>query len=119
MSRYWITARSIGCLSHARCVGSNRSWDFPTGTDMTFENLGLHASLLRAVAAEGYASPTPIQAQSIPHLAEGRDLLGVAQNQQELDRVLNVARNIANVKRVVNHVLMKDDPRRFRDPPPA
>lgn len=46
---------------------------------MTFENLGLHASLLRAVAAEGYASPTPIQAQSIPHLAEGRDLLGVAQ----------------------------------------
>ncbi len=46
---------------------------------MTFDNLGLHASLLRAVAAEGYASPTPIQAQSIPHLAEGRDLLGVAQ----------------------------------------
>lgn len=46
---------------------------------MTFENLGLHASLLRAVAAEGYASPTPIQAQAIPHLAEGRDLLGVAQ----------------------------------------
>lgn len=46
---------------------------------MSFENLGLHASLLRAVAAEGYASPTPIQAQSIPHLAEGRDLLGVAQ----------------------------------------
>jgi osmotically-inducible protein OsmY len=46
-------------------------------------------------------------------------ILGVAQNQAELDRVLNVARNIANVKRVVNHVLMKDDPRRFRDPPPA
>lgn len=46
---------------------------------MTFENLGLHDSLLRAVAAEGYASPTPIQAQSIPHLAAGRDLLGVAQ----------------------------------------
>jgi osmotically-inducible protein OsmY len=46
-------------------------------------------------------------------------LLGVAQNQAELERVLNVARNIKNVKRVVNHVLMKDDPRRFRDPPPA
>jgi osmotically-inducible protein OsmY len=46
-------------------------------------------------------------------------LLGVAQNQAELERVLNVARNIKNVKRVVDHVLMKDDPRRFRDPPPA
>ncbi len=46
-------------------------------------------------------------------------LLGVAQNQGELDHVLNIARNIKNVKRVVTHVLMKDDPRRFRDPPPA
>ena len=46
-------------------------------------------------------------------------LLGVAQSPAELDRVLNVARNIGNVKRVVTHVLMKDDPRRFRDPPPA
>ena len=33
----------------------------------------------RAVAAEGYETPTPIQAQSIPHLLEGRDLLGIAQ----------------------------------------
>lgn len=46
-------------------------------------------------------------------------LLGVAQSATELDRVLNVARNINNVKRVVTHILMKDDPRRFRDPPPA
>jgi osmotically-inducible protein OsmY len=46
-------------------------------------------------------------------------LLGVAQTPAELDRVLNIARNISNVKRVVTHILMKDDPRRFRDPPPA
>lgn len=43
-------------------------------------------------------------------------LIGVAQSQTELERVLSVARNIRNVKRVVSHVLMKDDPRRFRDP---
>jgi osmotically-inducible protein OsmY len=43
-------------------------------------------------------------------------LIGVAQSQTELERVLNVARNIRNVKRVVSHVLMKDDPRRFRAP---
>jgi osmotically-inducible protein OsmY len=46
-------------------------------------------------------------------------LLGVAQTQAELDRVLNIARNINNVKRVVSHVLMKDDPKRFAPPPPA
>jgi len=30
----------------------------------------------RAVAEEGYTVPTPIQQQAIPHLVEGRDLLG-------------------------------------------
>ena len=35
--------------------------------------------LQRAVAEEGYTTPTPIQEQSIPHLLEGKDLLGCAQ----------------------------------------
>src|SRR5690606_34566213 len=45
----------------------------------TFSDLGLIEPLLRAVAAEGYENPTPIQARAIPPLAEGRDLLGIAQ----------------------------------------
>jgi len=45
-------------------------------------------------------------------------LIGVAQNQGELERVLDMARNISGVRRVVSHVLMKDDPKRF-NPPPA
>ena len=45
----------------------------------TFDTLGLAEPIRRAVAAEGYANPTPIQARSIPHLLAGRDLLGVAQ----------------------------------------
>ena len=44
-----------------------------------FEDLQLHPALQDAVQAEGYTTPTPIQAQAIPHLMEGRDLLGVAQ----------------------------------------
>jgi osmotically-inducible protein OsmY len=44
-------------------------------------------------------------------------LLGVAQDQTELNRVLQLARNIGAVKKVVNHVLLKDDPRRFRAAP--
>ncbi len=46
-------------------------------------------------------------------------LIGVAQNQEELDKVLNIARNIADVKKVVSHVLMKDDPKRFQTTPAA
>jgi ATP-dependent RNA helicase RhlE len=46
---------------------------------MSFEELGLSEALLRAVRNEGYTDPTPIQAQAIPHVIAGRDLLGCAQ----------------------------------------
>ncbi len=42
---------------------------------MSFEALGLHASLVKAVAAAGYTQPTPVQAQAIPAAIAGRDLL--------------------------------------------
>ncbi|MCF6328388.1 MAG: DEAD/DEAH box helicase [Henriciella sp.] len=45
----------------------------------TFTDLGLHKLLMKAINAQGYESPTPIQAQAIPLLLEGRDLLGIAQ----------------------------------------
>ncbi|MCA9544234.1 MAG: DEAD/DEAH box helicase, partial [Myxococcales bacterium] len=45
----------------------------------TFAALGLAEPLLRAVAAEGYTTPTPIQLQAIPALLAGRDMVGVAQ----------------------------------------
>lgn len=44
-----------------------------------FSELGLAEPVLRALAQEGYDAPTPIQAQSIPSLLEGKDLLGIAQ----------------------------------------
>ena len=46
---------------------------------MSFEQLGLRAELLRAVSARGYTTPTPIQAQAIPVILKGRDVLGGAQ----------------------------------------
>lgn len=45
---------------------------------MTFNELGLAEPILRAVTKEGYTVPTPIQAQTIPHLLEGKDVLGNA-----------------------------------------
>ena len=44
-----------------------------------FSDLGLAAPLLEALATEGYDAPTPIQAQAIPHVLAGKDLLGIAQ----------------------------------------
>jgi superfamily II DNA/RNA helicase len=46
---------------------------------MTFAELGLSADLLRAVEDAGYVTPTPIQAQAIPTVLMGRDVLGCAQ----------------------------------------
>lgn len=46
---------------------------------MTFADLALAPSLLRALDDNGYVRPTPIQAQSIPMLLLGRDMLGMAQ----------------------------------------
>jgi len=45
----------------------------------SFTDLGLIPPLLRALRAAKYEHPTPIQAQAIPHLLEGRDIIGTAQ----------------------------------------
>jgi ATP-dependent RNA helicase RhlE len=46
---------------------------------MTFENLNLIEPILKAVKAEGYTMPTPIQERAIPLLLKGQDLIGCAQ----------------------------------------
>ena len=45
----------------------------------SFNELNLSQPILKALAAEGYDKPTPIQARAIPELLAGRDLLGIAQ----------------------------------------
>jgi superfamily II DNA/RNA helicase len=45
----------------------------------TFSDLSLDPRVLQAVSESGYETPTPIQAQAIPHALEGRDVLGIAQ----------------------------------------
>ena len=46
---------------------------------MLFSELGLHPETLRALVEAGYETPTPIQEKAIPHVLEGRDVLGIAQ----------------------------------------
>ena len=46
---------------------------------MGFETLGLSAAVLEAIKESGYNTPTPIQAQAIPIILEGRDVIGASQ----------------------------------------
>ena len=46
---------------------------------MKFTELGLAPEILRSVADQGYETPTPIQAQAIPVVLSGRDLMACAQ----------------------------------------
>ncbi|OWT71360.1 MULTISPECIES: DEAD/DEAH box helicase [unclassified Achromobacter] len=56
----------------------------PTPADIatpapTFADFGLHPSLLQSIADTGYTTPTPIQAEAIPVVVGGRDVMGAAQ----------------------------------------
>lgn len=46
---------------------------------MTFSELGLNETILKAINDAGYTSPTPIQEQAIPLILQGKDVLGIAQ----------------------------------------
>ena len=45
----------------------------------TFDDIGLHEHILRAVRQTGYTTPTPIQAEALPKVIAGRDVMGAAQ----------------------------------------
>ncbi len=47
--------------------------------ETTFADLGLKAPILEALTDLGYEKPSPIRAECIPHLLDGRDVLGMAQ----------------------------------------
>jgi len=46
---------------------------------MSFEDLGLSSDILKAVAKQGYSTPSPIQAQAIPAVLAGKDMMAAAQ----------------------------------------
>ena len=47
--------------------------------EILFDSLGLHPDLLRGIHDLGFIRPTPIQAQAIPHIMAGKDVIGIAQ----------------------------------------
>jgi ATP-dependent RNA helicase RhlE len=60
-------------------VGALAHKDYSHLTDISFTDLGISEALRHALQAEDYLTPTPIQAQAIPVLLAGKDILGIAQ----------------------------------------
>jgi superfamily II DNA/RNA helicase len=54
---------------------------------MNFRDFGLAEPLLRAVLQEGYTVATPIQAQAIPTVLEGHDVIGLLRPEPERQRL--------------------------------
>src|SRR5579864_7580758 len=73
------TATSAGAEAGSSEFQTEVSSSTPKDNSVRFEDLGLAPEVLRAVAESGYATPTPIQAQGIPHVLKRRDVIGIAQ----------------------------------------
>jgi ATP-dependent RNA helicase RhlE len=72
-----VVSRPAHCV-HANALSASQHREAVTNLP-NFSDLGLSAPILDALAAEGYAAPTPIQFQAIPPVLDGRDLCGIAQ----------------------------------------
>src|SRR5690606_18613353 len=80
LGRHRLPPRSLTCDSQA--LPDRTHFDGGQSdrkTLMSFENLGLRADILRAIADQGYTAPTPIQLQAIPAVLKGGDILAGAQ----------------------------------------
>jgi ATP-dependent RNA helicase RhlE len=85
--RFVTRAASSGHLAKANTVTMSDSVATNTSTAAstvpplapTFDQFGLSPDILRAVSESGYTTPTPIQAQAIPVVLAGRDVMGAAQ----------------------------------------
>ncbi|MCG1055473.1 DEAD/DEAH box helicase [Mycetohabitans sp. B5] len=76
-----IISRSVptdagACGATASAAASSST---PAAAPLSFDGFGLAAPILRAIVEQGYTKPTPIQAQAIPIVLAGRDVMGAAQ----------------------------------------
>jgi ATP-dependent RNA helicase RhlE len=72
-----LQTRSAQATARVRLSGTHDPEEAPILP--SFSDFGLASPILRALAAEGYTTPTPIQSQAIPQVLGGRDLCGIAQ----------------------------------------
>ncbi len=77
-SAFDSSPRSVRAIFPARTIYASGKTDL-TEIKTTFAALGLGPKILQAIEEAGYDTPTPIQAEAIPHVLLGGDLTGIAQ----------------------------------------
>ena len=78
---------------------------------MSFKDLGLSEPIVQAVSEAGYEKPTPIQAQAIPLILEGRDLVGASQTgtgKTSLVKLVNRTYDVSSGQVLVDGVDVRD-----------
>jgi len=75
---------------------------------MTFEQLNMDHTILRAITQDGYEHPTDIQANAIPHLLDGRDMLASAQT--------GTGKTAAFALPIIHHIQQTFQPTKKRAP---
>ena len=73
------TINAAVAISDEDTVSAKPNTPVAANDAVTFENLNLIDPILGALSSQGFKIPTPIQAQAIPPMLEGRDVLGIAQ----------------------------------------
>lgn len=79
IERFKSAGQSLFDQSDAKGLPKASHSEAPRPQSGDFKSLGLMANICKAVAEDGYTNPTPIQSAAIPHVIQGRDLLGCAQ----------------------------------------
>ena len=69
----------LGLAGHPKIIAYNSSMEASKGREVAFEEMHLHPSLLKGIHDLGFLRPTPVQAQAIPLILAGKDVIGCAQ----------------------------------------
>ena len=72
---------------------------------MSFDSLGLHQNILKALTEKGYTEPSPIQAKAIPAVLAGKDVMAAAQTGtgKTAGFTLPILENLLNGQRANNN----------------
>ena len=73
------TPEAVPAPAAAAVTAAVEAVDTAAAEQVRFADFGLSPDILRALTAQGYVHPTPIQAQAIPVVLQGRDVMGAAQ----------------------------------------
>eukprot|EP00948_MAST-09A_sp_MAST-9A-sp1_P002383 g2383.t1 len=106
---FYKPSREVENLSDAFVTAKRKEWEIkvrgknPPKPVLKWDDLGLHSKILELLEHDGMGSPFPIQAQAIPCIMDGRDVIGVAKT--------GSGKTLAFVLPLLRHILSQPAPK--------